>query len=474
MRIRSYGVGALLLLLLPTSLSAQTVPDQTIAASGLAIERRLARDLLQELIEIDTTPAVGSSKAAEAMAARLLAGGFVRADVELLGPRSDRQNLFVRLRGRDKAKPILLIGHLDTVDAPREGWDSDPFRLTERQGFFYGRGVNDMKNGVAGLVATLIRLRAEEFVPKRDIVVALTADEETGNANGVGWLVRQRPDLIDVAWCINLDGGGGQMKDGQRVRLTVQTSEKVNVSFRAETTSPGGHSSMPDKDNAIYRLAAGLARLAQYDFPFRFNETTQAYFERLSKVERGPLAEDMRAVAKDPPDLEAAHRLAAASPFYNAILHTTAVATRLQAGHADNALPQSARATINCRVFPGDTLDFVRRTLVEVLADPTITITSAGAGRESPVSPLLPEVWGPLEKVCGQMWPGIAVLPQMDPWASDSAVLRRAGIPTFGLSGTFADMNDSSAHGANEKLSVESFYESNEFLYRFVKALSTQ
>ncbi len=454
-----------------THLSAQ-VPAPSEAGALLPSDRALVRDLLRELVEIDTTPANGSTKAAVAMAERLHGAGFSDADVQLLGPRTDRENLVVRLRGRGKARPILLIAHLDVVSAPSEGWSSDPFHLTERDGVFYGRGVSDVKNGVAVLVANLIRLHAEGFVPDRDLVVALTADEEAGNANGIAWLLATHRELMDVAYCLNLDSGGGQMRNGHRLQLSVQTSEKTNVSFRAEATSPGGHSSMPGRENAIYRLAVGLARLAHHEFPFRFNETTRAYFDRSSALEVGQLAEDMRAVARDPADLAAAQRLGSASPFYNAILHTTAVATRLEAGHADNAIPQSAHAIINCRVFPGDSLDFVRRTLSEVLADPTITLTPLGSGRESPVSPLLPEVLASVQEVCREMWPGVAVIPTMDPWASDSALLRRAGIPTFGLSGTFGERDDSSAHGANEHMSVESFHESNQFLHRLLILLT--
>jgi acetylornithine deacetylase/succinyl-diaminopimelate desuccinylase-like protein len=428
---------------------------------------------LRELVEIDTSPAFGCTKAAEAMAARLRKAGFSDSDALLAGPRPEKQNLVVRLRGRAQAKPILLIAHLDVVDAPKEGWAAglDPFRLTERDGFFYGRGSLDVKNAVAALVADLIRLRTENFVPDRDIIVALTADEETGNSNGAYWLLANRRELVDAAYCLNLDAGGGQIEKGRRVALTVQTSQKTNVSFRAETKSSGGHSSLPEKNNAIYRLAAGLTRLSQQDFPFRFNESTRAYFQRMAAVQSGTVAADMLAVAKDPPDLAAAQRLADGSPYYNSILRTTCVATRLEGGHADNALPQMARAVINCRIFPGDTVQFVRTTLTGILADREIALTSAGAGQPSPTSPLLPEVMGPIERLSNQMWPGVPVLPVMDPWAGDSAPVRRAGIPTFGVSGTFSD-ELGNAHGANERLGVVEFDESVDFLYRLLKSLT--
>jgi acetylornithine deacetylase/succinyl-diaminopimelate desuccinylase-like protein len=444
------------------------------AVRDASSERLLARDLLRQLVQIDTTPPNGCTKASEMLAARLRSAGFSESDVLLLGSRPDRQNLVIRLRGCGQAKPILLIAHLDVVAAPREGWAEglEPFQLTERDGFYYGRGVLDVKWAAASLIAVLTQLRAEGFVPERDILIALTADEETGNANGVAWLLSNRPDLMDVAYCLNLDAGGGHMEKGKPARMTVQTSEKSYLSFRIETQSPGGHSSLPEKDNAIYRLAEGLARLAKLEFSFRFNETTQGYFEGLAKVETGSLADDMRAVAKDPPDLDAAGRLAAASPYYNAILRTTCVATRVEGGHADNALPQSAQAIVNCRVFPGDSLEFVRDAITGALADPQIRVTALGMGQPIPASPLLPEVMEPVRKLSNEMWPGVPVLPVMDPWASDSTQLRRAGIPTYGVSGTFGELDLGNAHGVNERLPIESFDKGIEFLDRLLKRLA--
>jgi acetylornithine deacetylase/succinyl-diaminopimelate desuccinylase-like protein len=464
------GIGLLALWLACSALSAQEPGTPMVAGTA---DRALARDLLRELIEINTTPAIGSTRAAEAMAARLRTGGFAAPDLLLIGPKPDRQNVVVRLRGRSRARPILLIAHLDVVDAPREGWSEglDPFRLTERDGYLYGRGVIDNKNAVAALVANLLRLRSEHFVPDRDILVAMTADEEAGTANGVAWLMAERRDLMDIAFCLNLDAGGGHVENGRRARLTVQTCEKASVSFRAEVKGAGGHSSLPVPENAIYRLAAGLVRLSDSSFPFRFNDTTRAYFQQVSKAETGRAAEDMRAIAKEPPDLEAARRVATNSVFNNAILHTTAVATRLEAGHANNALPQSASAVINCRVFPGDTLESVQDALNRFLADPEIKLTPISTLRPSPVSPLLPEVVQPIERVAREMWPGVPVVPVMDPWASDSIPLRKAGIPTFGISGTFAD-DSSNAHGANERLSTEAFDQSVDFLYRLLKTLT--
>jgi acetylornithine deacetylase/succinyl-diaminopimelate desuccinylase-like protein len=408
------------------------------------------------------------------MTARLHAAGFPDSDLTLAGPSPEKQNLVVRLRGNGSGKPILLIAHLDVVDAPKEGWAEglDPFRLTERDGFFYGRGTLDMKSGVAELVDLLIRLRGEGYVPSRDIIVALTADEEGGNANGISWLVANHRDWIDAAYCLNLDAGGGQMEKGRRLRMTVQTSEKTYVSFRVQTRSQGGHSSLPVKENAIYQLAKGLARLSEHDLPFRFNETTRAYFERMAALETGTLAADMRAVAKDPPDLAAAARLAAGSPYFNAIMRTTCVATRIEGGHADNALPQTASAVINCRLFPGDTVEFARDYLTETLADPGIEVSTPASVRPAPASPLLPEVMGAVEKVTQQMWPGMPVFPVMDPWASDSIRLRQAGFTVYGAGSGFGELDFGNAHGANERLPVEEYYASFEFLYRLMKELT--
>jgi acetylornithine deacetylase/succinyl-diaminopimelate desuccinylase-like protein len=444
-------------------LGAPVLPGQT-----------FARDLLRELVEIDSTSAFGSTAAAKAMAARFRSAGFPESDMVLAGPTPDKQNLVVRLHGKGAAKPILLIAHLDVVDAPREGWSPglDPFRLTERGGFFYGRGVLDMKNAVAALVATLIRLRAEGFIPSRDIIVALTADEEGGNANGVYWLLANHRDWIDAAYCLNLDAGGGQTEKGRRLRMTVQTSEKTNVSFQAQTKNQGGHSSLPVKENAIYQLAKGLARLSERDLPFRFNETTRLYFERMGAIETGQVAADMKAVAKDPPDLEAAGRLAAGSPYYNSILRTTCVATRIEGGHASNALPQTAAAVINCRLFPGDTVESVRNALTEILADPGIAVRTMAAGRPAPASPLMPEVMGAVEKVTHAMWPGMPVFPVMDPWASDSIYLRRADFAAFGVNGAFGELDLGNAHGANERIPVDAYFDSVEFLYRLLKAVT--
>ena len=327
--------------------------DAQVGPPGPPGHRQLARDILKELVEIDTTDSSGdNTRAAEAMAARLRAAGFGGPDLQVLAPVPRKGNVVARLRGSGAGRPILLLAHLDVVEARREDWSFDPFTLLERDGYFYGRGTVDIKSGAAVLVANLIRLKQEGFEPQRDLIVALTADEEGGSCNGVDWLLQNRRDLVDADYCLNTDGGGGEIRKGRRVANELQTSEKVYLSFQLETTSSGGHSSLPVRENAIYRLAEGLARLAAFEFPVSLNETTRAFFERMSRVESGDLARDMRALVATPPDAGAAARLAAASPYYNALMRTTCVATRLQAGHADNALPQTALALVNCRILP--------------------------------------------------------------------------------------------------------------------------
>jgi acetylornithine deacetylase/succinyl-diaminopimelate desuccinylase-like protein len=378
-----------------------------------------------------------------------------------------------RLRGTGRVKPMLLIAHLDVVEARRSDWSFDPFVFLERDGYYYGRGTSDIKSGAAALVATLIRLKQENFKPDRDLIVALTADEEGGGANGVDWLLQNRRDLIDAEYCLNLDGGGGELQKGVKIANELQTSEKVYLSFVLETKNAGGHSSLPVRDNAIYHLAGGLSRLATYDFPVRLNETTRAFFERMSGVEKGDVARDMKAVTAQPPDPAAVARLAAPSPYYNALMRTTCVATRLEAGHADNALPQLARATVNCRLLPDESPKDVQDTLVRMLADPAIAVTAANAPRPSPASPLRPDITQAMEQVTNQMWPGVPVVPIMSTGATDGLILRRAGMPVYGVSGLFDDIDDVRAHGKDERIAVWAFFDGVEFMYRLVKALSS-
>jgi acetylornithine deacetylase/succinyl-diaminopimelate desuccinylase-like protein len=453
-------------------LSAVASAQTSQGSAALTAHQKLARDIFRELIEINTSLEVGSTKAAEAMAARLRAAGFPEEDLHIVGPAPQHMNLVVRYRGTGSHRPVLFFGHLDVVDALRQDWSFDPFTFLEKDGYFYGRGTSDMKCEDADIVANLIRLRGEGFVPNRDVIVALTEDEENGDANGVEWLLAHRRDLIDAEFAINLEGGGGEMKDGKALLMDVQTSEKVYVSFRLEVKNRGGHSSIPVKDNAIYRLASGLTRLAKYDFPIRLNETTRTFFERAAERETGQTRSDMLAILRTPIDTAAANRLAAASAYYNALMRTTCVATMLVGGHAENALPQSARAVVNCRMLPDDSLSNVLATLHRVLADSQIVVTVLGQPRPGPASPLRKDVMDLVEKLTSSMWPGVTVTPVMSTGASDGKYLRQAGIPVYGVSGIFADIDDVRAHGKDERIGVNEFYRGVEFMYRFVKALT--
>jgi acetylornithine deacetylase/succinyl-diaminopimelate desuccinylase-like protein len=433
-----------------------------------------AREIFKELIEINTTdtPSGNVTRAADAVAARLKAAGFPAADVQVLGPDPRKGNLVARLRGTGAKRPLLLLAHLDVVEAKREDWSFDPFTFREQDGFFYGRGTSDDKSMAAHFVANLIRLKEEGFKPERDLILALTADEEGGNFNGVDWLVRTHRNLIEAEFSIN-EGGGGTMRGGKYLTNEIQASEKVFQDFRLEVTNSGGHSSLPVKDNAIYHLAEGLARLAKFEFPVELNEVTRGYFERSAAVQTDPkMAADMRAVARPSPDLAAAARLSASLPYYNAQMRTTCVATRLAGGHANNALPQMASANVNCRILPGVSPAAVKDKLVEVLADPKITVSFVGEATPSKPSPLRPDVVGAVESLTREMFPGVIVVPVMSTGATDGLYLRNGEIPTYGIDGTFGDIDDVRAHGRDERIGVKQFYEGLEFQYRLIKALA--
>lgn len=431
-----------------------------------------ALEIYRELIEIDTTHDSGSTTdAAEAMAARLIAAGFPAADVQVLGELPRKGNLVARYRGRGEGEAaLLLLAHLDVVEADPDDWSVPPFALIEQDGYYYGRGTLDDKDEAAIYVANLIRLRQEGFVPDRDIVVALTADEEGGPDNGVEWLLEQHRDAIDAELAIN-EGGGGALRAGRRIANYVQTSEKVYQSYDLEVLNPGGHSSRPEPDNAIYRLARALVRLAEHAFPLELNDTTRRYFELTAASVDADVAAAMRGVIRTPPDSAAVAALTAI-PTYNALLRTTCVATLLDAGHAENALPQRARATINCRILPGQAPDDVKAALARVIDDDQVTITPLDIARPSDPSPLVPAVIGPIERITREFWPSVPVIPMMSTGATDSLYLRNVGIPVYGVSGIFADIDDNRAHGRDERMLVESFYEGLEFLYRLTRELA--
>lgn len=457
------------LTLLALLLSAATVAF--VETGPPSAEDALAREIFAELIEVNTTDSVGdNTKAAEAVARRLRDAGFPEEDVRVLGPHPRKGNLVARLRGSGKREPILLLAHIDVVEALPSDWSFDPFTFLEKDGFFYGRGTSDDKGMAAIWIANLIRMKREGYVPDRDLIVVLTADEEGGRYNGVQWLLANHRGLIDAAYCLN-EGGGGQMKDGRKLSNSVQLSEKLFQSFALEATNPGGHSSRPRKDNAIYQLSSALVRISEHEFPVELDEITSAYFEKMSAIESGDTSRDMLSVARRS-DLEAAARLSK-SPYYNAVLRTTCVATQLQGGHAENALPQTARATVNCRIFPGGDPKDVQRTLESVVQDEAVRMSPVQRASPSLPSPLLPEVMEPIERITEAMWPGVPVVPTMSTGATDGLYLRNAGIPTYGVSGIFGDVDDARAHGKDERVLVSSFYEGREFLYRLVMALSS-
>ncbi len=433
-----------------------------------------AREIFQELIEINTTANFGSTRAAEAMAARLKAAGFPEGDVQVVGPQSQHLNLVVRYRGKGARSPILFIGHLDVVEALRQDWSHDPFKFLDSDGYFYGRGTTDMKSDDASLTATLVRLKQEGFEPNRDVIVALTDGEEGGDFNGIQWLLSNRRDLINAEFCINPDAGGGEIRKGEHAIFSIQTSEKIYLDYKMEVKNKGGHSSLPVKDNAIYRLAEALTRISRASFPVKLNETTRALFERGAQRETGRIKADMLAMAKIPTDMAAAERLAEASPIYNAMMRTTCVATMLNAGHANNALPQTAQAVINCRMLPDDNPDNVLSTLKAAVADPQVEITCTYASTLSPRSPLRKDVVEVVDRIASSMWPGVTVTPTMSTGASDGKSLRIAGIPVYGVSGMFGDFNDIRAHGKDERIGVKEFYKGVEFMYRFMKALASE
>jgi acetylornithine deacetylase/succinyl-diaminopimelate desuccinylase-like protein len=445
--------------------------------------RQLARDIFKQLIEIDTTDSKKGNvtTAAEAMAKRLREAGFPEKDIIVDGPSERKKNMVARIHGTGKRKPVLFIGHLDVVEALKEDWTTDPFQFIEKDGYYYGRGATDMKNGDAILMANFIRLKQEGYQPDRDLILALTADEEGGDWNGVDWLVKKHRDWIDSDYCINLDGGDFTSNKGNKLFGAVQAAEKVYVDIALETRNPGGHSSRPTRDNAIYHLAEGLARLSQYSFPAELNEITRAVMEKGAAMRSGQEAADMKAAAKTPPDAEAIARLSE-NATYNALLRTTCVATMVEGGHARNALPQRARANVNCRLLPGTDPRQVLETIERVVADPQIHVSfveqkDADGNVEMPVSvppsPLRPDLMAAIEKTTHSLWPGLPILPEMSTGASDGKFLRMNGIPTYGISAVFLDLNEHRAHGQDERVPVESFYDAVEFNYRLVKEISS-
>lgn len=465
------------------ALKANAQPVPRTPADDASI--KLATDIFKQLIEINTSHSVGSTTiAAEAMAKRLHDAGFPGEDVVVMGPDPRKGNMIARLHGTGAHKPVLLIGHLDVVEAKRSDWTIDPFQFIEKDGYYYGRGTQDMKDGDAIMMATLIRMKQEGDKPDRDIILALTADEEGGAFNGVDWLIKNHRDLVDAEFVLNHDGGGVVVENGKFLGLTVDASEKLYADYRLSSLNPGGHSSMPTADNAIYHLADALGRLEHYTFPFELNALTRAELAGLAKTYPPEKAALVQAVLKDPPDQEAVARLSADDPILNSTMRTTCVATRLAAGHANNALPQTATANVNCRIFPGHSREEIRQELVKIVADQkvavgyvqiddTITPTASNEQQLPPVT-LREDVMKPLREVSAEFWPGIPVVPNLAIGASDSRYAYAAGMPSFGIQGVALDNNDIRAHGKDERLMVESFDTGVLFYYRYLKALTSE
>jgi acetylornithine deacetylase/succinyl-diaminopimelate desuccinylase-like protein len=445
--------------------------------------RKLAFDIFKQLIEINTTDSVGNTTtAAKAMEQRLLDAGFAQKDIVVAGPNERKGNLVVRYHGKGKGKPILMICHLDVVEARREDWTTDPFQFVEKDGYVYGRGTQDVKDGDAILIATLIRFKREGYVPDRDLIVALTADEESGTSNGVDWLLKNRRELIDAEFVLNPDSGGVDSDKGKIVSVNIGASEKLYADYAIVATNPGGHSSLPRPDNAIYELAAALQRLLVSPFPFELNPVTRVFFERDAALESKDVAADMHALLGKTLDVQAAERLAKDARF-NSTLRTICVPTRLEGGHANNALPQRAQALINCRIFPGHSKEQIRRDLVRIAADSKLKVMFvANDGNLHDVAPdekspvplaIRPDVLAALEHVSAQMWHGAPVIADMETGASDSIYTNDAGIPSYGVSGIAIDRDDYRAHGKDERLRITSFYDGLDFYGRVLRILTT-
>ena len=465
-RVQCFGLTALLLWAGTVLVGAQGGP-----ATPPESERLLAREIYKEMVEIKSGYTTGATTpVAEAVARRLKAAGFADADVFVGGAIPTKANLVVRYRGSGRLRPILLLAHTDVVEAKREDWSMDPFTFVERDGYFYGRGTGDDKAQAALWIANLIRYKREGFKPDRDIIVALTADEEGGGPyNGVEWLLKNKRDLIDAEFCLN-EGGWGEAVAGKRLSNNVQVSEKYVRNYRLEVRNNGGHSSLPVSDNAIYHLAAALDRISKFAFPLKINDVTKAYFQAMSKIEDTSVRGDLAKVSTGAQD--AMERIARASPAWNATLRTTCVATMLEGGHALNALPQLAAANVNCRVLPDETEEYVTETLKRVINDEQVNIAVVGVKRSGPPSPINEDVMTAVSTITNRLWPGVPAVPMMVMGATDGLHLREAGIPTYGVQGIFYDRDDIRFHGRDERVKVQSFYEAQTFLYELVKRLS--
>lgn len=478
MRAHSIIATALIALAIPRAGIPGQAKTPVWTPGSLQPHQELARRIYKELIEINTGVTTGNvTTAAHAMARRFRDAGIPDADVFVGGPRPEKFNVVARFRGRSSGaprKPLLLLAHLDVVEALKADWspELDPFVFTERDGYYYGRGTADDKAMASIFVANLFRMKREGFVPDRDIIIALTADEESGPANGVDWLFANHRDLIDAALVIN-EGGGGTLRQGKPLFNAVQAAEKITTNLTLRATNRGGHSSVPRADNAITALADALAKVGRHHFAIKFNEITRAFFTTTAGQETPPMGRAMRALTTNPND-QAAAAIVTADERYSAMLRTTCVATMLSGGHATNALPQLAEANVNCRIYPTETADEVRSELARVIADSVVQVIVRTQRPPSPSSPLLPELMEPVTRITRDLFGNIPVIPTMSTGATDSRFFRAAGVPAFGVSGLFSDpTTDARAHGRDERMRIQSYYEGQEFLYRLTRALAS-
>lgn len=459
------------------SLAAQ--PASAVYTAGrLTPHQQLSREIYKELVEINTGVETGNiTTAARAMAARFKAAGIPEADIFVGGPQPTKHNVVARIRGKGGAnapRPLLLLAHIDVVEALKADWspEFDPFVFTEKDGYYYGRGTADDKAMASIFVANVYRMKQEGYVPDRDIIIALTADEESGPFNGVDWLLKHHRDLVDAAVVIN-EGGGGTLRNGTPLFNGVQAAEKVTTNFTLRVTNAGGHSSVPRRDNAITSLADALAKVGRHQFTVKLNDVTRAFFTETAQLETPAMGKAMSALVANPADA-AAIATVTADPRYNAMLRTTCVATELKGGHATNALPQLAEANVNCRIYPSETAAEVQAALARAIGDTTVQVLIRSQRPSTPASALLPEVMQPVARITSELWGPMPIIPIMSTGATDSRFFRALGIPAFGVSGLFSDPTvDARAHGRDERMAVKSYFEGQEFLYRLTRALGT-
>ena len=468
------------------ALGAMGLPQHAGAQPASAVYRpgaltpfqQMTREIYKELVEINTGVETGNiTTAANAMATRFRAAGVPDADIFVGGPRPEKHNVVARLRGSGRGgpqKPILLLAHIDVVEALKADWspEFDPFVFTEKDGYYYGRGTADDKAMAAIFVANVFRMKREGYVPDRDIIIALTADEESGPANGVDWLLKNHRPLVDAALVIN-EGGGGTLRNGKPLFNSVQAAEKVTTNFTLRATNKGGHSSVPRDDNAITQLADALGKVGRHKFAVKLNDVTRAFFSQTAALEEPAMGRAMTALVKNVGDA-AAVAVVTADPRYNSMLRTTCVATELKGGHATNALPQLAEANVNCRIYPSESAESVRAELERAVGDTNVKVIIRSQRPSTPASSLLPEVMTPVTRITAELWGAMPIIPTMSTGATDSRFFRALGIPAFGVSGLFSDPTvDARAHGRDERMAVKSFYEGQEFLYRLTKALAS-